>query len=310
MHSYRRWIAAGMVTVMAVCLSAFGWNWKSTQKTGSTSQNTEYTSQNKKYTPQQMQENGMDKLKTAQSLHASLEMELEIKIFGFPMEAKASMDMVSFQSPYKLKTDVNLDLGLLGETQALNYACQKDDFYLLYTKNKKGWNVEETTASELYKYDGQRMMQTFLEQIEELTEQGTEKLQGRSTYKYTGIIRWEGLQKILLDTGLVDHLATVMQGSVLKSVGNVLGQQEQIKALMKKAEDLEVTLWIDEQTGYPLQCSMDVTEMLSDAFGKLVESSSDNTGTKKWSGFKLTGAEIVIQCGEYNQAQEFTMPIK
>lgn len=282
---------------MAVCLSAFGGSWQK-------------NAEKAEYTPEQMLENGIVKLRQAESMHANLEMELEIKVFGFPMSAEASMDMVSFRSPMKLKTNVHLDMGLLGETEVENYACGKDDSYLLYTRDKKNWSVEETTAEELYKYDGQSMMQKYLEQIEELKEQGQEKLQGRSTYKYTGVIRKEGLQKILLDTGLVEHLATVMQGSVLKPVGTVLGQQEKIQALMKKAEDLQVNLWIDEQTGFPLQCSMDVTEMLSDAFGKLVQSSSGGSNKNIWSGLKLAGAQIVIQCGEYDNAQEFSMPVE
>lgn len=292
--SFRKLMITGAAGIMTVFLAAFTWNRQGNMVVQA------------QMTPQDSVEAAIEKLEQAESMRANLVMDLGVEVLGLEMDAQASMDLVTFASPLRLKSDVSLDLGFLGDGQAETYACEENGKYFLYTKNRKRWTKQEVEASELSKYNGQLMMKTYLEQIEELEAQGKETLRKRETYKYAGVIHKDGLQKILLDAGCLELLAESFQGSVLKPVGTLLTQEEKTKALMKKAEDMEVTVWIDAQTGYPVQCSMDVGRMLSDAFGKLTGGSESKNSRKDiWSRVEITRAEIVIRCSEFNDAEEF-----
>lgn len=261
-------------------------------------------------TAQSKLEEAKNKLSRAQSAHSVLTMDMEVEAFRLNLNAGAVMDMVSFQSPVKVRSDVSLDLGILGDTDLEVYAAEQGDGYCLYVKDEDGWKQQEVTASQIYKYNGQQMMQTFLEQIDDVREVGTEMLTSGKSYKYTGVIHSNGLQAILLDTGSLEVVAQLFQNSMLKSVGSLLKQEEEIRSLMKKAEDMEVTLWIDAQTGYPVKGTMDITEMMSEGFEQLSKnvSGSKNKGKSIWSQIGIEKTEIVIECGEFNCAEEIVIP--
>jgi len=261
-----------MTGILAMSLTAFGWD---------------------------RQEKAIEKLTEAESMRAVLKMDMELNAFGIPLAAEACMDMKTIESPLKLSAQSKVDLGILGEVDFQHYVCKKDGKYLLYTKNKKDWAVREIDASDLGAYNGKFLMQTWMEQIEDLEEEEKVTLQGRTMYRYKGVVKKEGLKKMLLDTGCIRTLSESLSGSTLKSLGNIFDQKEKIEKMMDQAEELPVTLWIDEKTGYAVQCVMDVTNMLSDAFGQLV-SSKGRVAAGVWSKVEIEKVEILIQAGEFN----------
>ncbi len=257
-------------------------------------------------TAQSRVDEALDKLIQAQSAHSVLTMDMEVEVFKLNLNAIAIMDMVSFRSPVQVKSDISLDLGILGDNQMEVYAREQNTGYQLFLKDGDGWRAQQITAAQLHKYDGQQMMQTFLEQIKDIEVVGTEKLDSGTAYKFTGVIRSDGLQAILLDTGSLGVVAELFQGSILKPFGALLEHEEKISALMKDAEDLEVTLWIDEKTGYPVKGAMDITQMMSDGYKQLYRAAA--SGKSIWSRIEIEKSEIVIECGEFNCAEEIIIP--
>ena len=185
------------------------------------------------------------------------------------------------------------------------FVVYENEKYYLYTKEEKKWVKEEITFAEWNCFNGQYLASVFLEQIEEPKLQGTQKVNGKSAYKYNGVIKKEGLQKIILDAKCLELLAKGFQGGLLKTVGSLLTQEDKISSLTEKSEDLKVSVWIDKETGYPILCAMDVGEMLNDSFGRLtgrIGSEEDKSTSNKvslWSGVMITEAKIMIQCGEF-----------
>lgn len=347
--SRRRWILAGAAVVMAVCLAAFAWKWQEeveayqaeegiteagiatradtmAQAGGAvmpdgfseiTAANTGLLSAGRDRKAENPAEKAvkaaLEKLKQAESMKSGFRMDMGIEVFRLKMDASAAMDMTTFRSPMKVKSDIDLELGFLGDTQLQVYALEQDENYLLYLKDENGWTRQETDAADLICYDGQKMMAVYLEQLVELEEAGTEKLPGGIAYKYTGVVKNDGLQRVLLDTGSLKPLPVLLQQhKLLKPLGALLQQQEeQLPDMLKKSEDVQVTLWIDADTGYPVQCSMDITRMLSEALELIINnaaSSKNSTGTEIWSQLKITKTEIMIQCGEFNRAEDFEIP--
>lgn len=316
--SRKKWILAGAAVIIAVCLAVFTGKGqeeaeayqaegvKLFSENGNVSDREEGTLAEKAVSA------ALEKLNQAKSMQSGFVMDMGIEVFHLKMDAVASMDMTAFRSPMKVKSDIDLELGILGDTQLQIYALEQDDKYLIYLKDEKGWSRQETDAAGLVCYDGQKLMAAYLEQLEELEEAGTERLSGGMAYKYTGVVKNDGLQKVLLDTGSLKLLPILLkQHKLLKPLGTLLEQQqEQLPDMLKKAEDMQVTLWIDADTGYPVQCSMDVTRMLSEALELIANnaSASSKSNTEILSQLNITRTEITIQCSEFNAAEDFEIP--
>lgn len=295
--NWRKWIAIVMMPVMLVCLAGFGWG----RQNKETVQRTE----------EEVLKIALQQLEEAESMHSRLVMDMDVKVFRLKTGVEASMDMVSFRDPVKVKSEINLDMGLLGSTGLEVYAGEQNDAYQLFVKNGDGWKAKEVEASQIGKYDGLQLMQVYLEQIVDMEAEGTEVLDGRKAYKYTGIVQSEGLKKMLVDTGSLQVLSALFQDSILKSLGAFLQKEEEIGMLLATAQDLELTLWVDAQTGYPLQCKMDITDMMKDAYELMFTKVASGSGKMEqniWSQLEVTKTEIVICCSDFNAAEDFAIP--
>ena len=264
----------------------------------------------------------LSNLKEAKSLHTSLNLDLTVKVYGLPLSAQAVFDMTVFHSPLKLKADTTLDLGLFGHTSLQAYARQTKDAYQLFFQKDSVWQSATVADAELEKYDGGRMMEACLTKLDHLTFSGKEWKSGKILHKYTGILQHEALQALLLDAGSIDLLADLLKEyDTLESMGTLLLENKSyIEELMKTSQDLEVALWIEPETSYPVQCQMDITQMLNEALEILKKQlPEENTSRSKglflrnrspWSSLKISNAEITIFCDSFNSAEDFSIPVK
>ena len=252
--------------------------------------------------------NTIQKLEKAESMHVKATMNMEVDALGMNLDTQAEIDMISFQSPYKIKSESSLDRGFLGEKEWTVYAAQQKGEYQLYEKNGKKWSVNEAQAKELLKYDGRNLLKIYLYQIEELQELGEQTLDGIKTVKYRGAFSGDGQKKVLLDAGSIELVSKLFQNSLIKPFGSLVEQKEKVSAMMESAEDLEVVLWIDKYTGYPVQCKMELTEMLSAAYKELAESMSSETARKIARKIEIKKTEIIIECDDFNDAEEIELP--
>ena len=308
--SWKKWICkvpAGVIVlcVTLVCVTGQPDVQAVTGKTvaaGKSSAGTTATAK-RKVTAQDVMDFSVKKLEQVNSMQAGMVMDLGIEVIGIELGAQASIDMLSSQSPLQLQTVVGVDMGFLGANQAVTYGCETEGEYYLYRKNKDRWVKNQVKEAELARYNGKELILTWMEHIEEPKVVGVEQMDGQKAYRFTGVIGKEGLQAVLVDAGCLELLAEGFEGKLLSTVGSLLLQEDKIDALMQKAEDMPVEIWIDAQTGYPLQCTMDVGEMLNDSFGRLTgritEKGSKSSRMDIWSGVEITKANIVINCGEF-----------
>lgn len=294
---WKKWIATAMLPVVIIWLSGFS--------QGSIS----YAQEQK--TEAKILELALEKLTSAESMRSSLVMDMDIKVFRLKTGIEASMDMVSFRSPMKIKSEIDLDMGLLGKTQMEAYATEQDGNYQLFVKGAGGWKAGEASLSEVLKFDGMELVKVYLEQIEELELTGTKMLNGKKAYQISGVVKSEGLKKVLIDTGSLKILSALFQNGILKSLGGFLAREEEVAKMIQLAEGMELTLWIDARTGYPMQCTMDITEMMRDAYDLLTPNVTKGSGKSEkdiWSQIEVTKTEIVIKCSQFNAAEDFTIP--
>jgi len=250
------------------------------------------------------------KLEDAQSVHSNVTMKMEVEAFGLNLDTQADLDLIAFRNPYKIKSESHLDMGLLGEKEWTVYATQKGKDYQLYEKNGRKWNVQEAKAKDLLKYDGRNMMKIYLSQIKELQEKGEERLDDSTVIKYTGFIQSDGLKKILLDSGSIDLVGKLFQNSLLKAFGSLSEQKEKVASMIEGTKDLGVTLWIEKDSGYPVRCKMDITESINGAYKELTEGLPSEKAKKVAEKIVIKKTEIVIDCDDFNEAEDFELPVK
>ena len=95
--NWKKWIATAMLPVVIIWLSGFG--------QGSIS----YAQEQK--AEAEILELALKKLTSAESMRSNLVMDMDIEVFRLRTGIEASMDMVSFRSPMKIKSEINLDMG-------------------------------------------------------------------------------------------------------------------------------------------------------------------------------------------------------
>lgn len=267
------------------------------------------TSQKAAAEAQEALKDSIRKLDGAESLHTQLSLDVGMKVFGIPAEAGADMELVSFEDPGKWKSDIRLDMGILGESSLEAYAGETKNGYMLCLKGKGGWETYKVSKSALCSYDGKQLMMLYLNQLQDVHSEGSVTQNGRKAYKYTGKVTHEGLKAILLDSGSLGILSDLFKDSMLKTLGQYLEQEDEVEKLMTLAEDVEMTVYIDARTGYPMQCTMDITETLEDAYelldGKLKPAKAEK---KLWSGIRMTKTQLSVTCDQWNEAADFHIP--
>ena len=249
-------------------------------------------------------------LASVESLDASITVDLGIKVLGQKFDAKALMDMTTFQSPMKMKADLSLDLGILGTNKMQIYAREQDEKYGLYLYSGGKWTKQEVQSMDLKKYNGQKIMNIYLDKIGDLKEDGTEELDSGSADKYSGVIHGDTLTEVFQNSGISDSMNALMANDVLKPLGALMqNHEEMIREIFENAEDIPVSIWIDSETDYPVQCSMDITDIVSRIFDEINKNTTDKVSTANiLSEIDISGTNITVECSNFNSSEDFTIP--
>ena len=187
-------------------------------------------SEEKEITPQEAITAAALKLADVDSLDATITVGLGLKVLGQQFDATALLDMTTFQSPMKMKADLSLDLGILGTNKLQIYAIEKEGRYGLYFCNAGSWTRQEVQAIDLKKYNGQKVMNIYLDKIGNLSADGKETLEGTEASRYSGVIHGDTLMELFANSGISDSMNVLMANDVLKPLGALLSNHEELIA--------------------------------------------------------------------------------
>lgn len=235
----------------------------------------------------------MENMEKVKSMDAQMVMNMDMDIAGTALESVTTMDMSVFSEPMRLKADMTVDMGGYGDTSMQIYAEEEDGGMVMYLFDGMDWTRQETTAEELSQYDAASSMDFYLDNTTSFEQQGTEDLDGASAYKYTGVITGESMQEVMESSGALDSLST-------------LGMDEsQMEELLSGLGDISVTLWIDEETLYPVRYDMDMTAIMDSLMSKMLETLGSDAEGVTMSIPKMT---MSMTCSHFDNATDFTVP--
>lgn len=237
----------------------------------------------------------LEKIDAVESMDAVMFMEMDMSVMGQSIEADTTMNMSCFNDPVKLKADMTMNMGAMGSVSMSIYAQQDGEMCSTYLYDGTGWTVETMDLGDLQQYDAQESMSLYLECGEDFTLAGSEKINGSTADKYTGVIRGEALEKVLASS------------AATQSVESISGELD-LADLYSDLGDLPITVCVDRETGYPVRYYLVMTKMMQSILEKTMAAAVES-GEANLSGMMTVDQlTITMDCYNFGNATEFTIP--
>lgn len=234
----------------------------------------------------------LSKLNAVKSMDATMFMEMDMSAMGQSIETDTTMNMSCFNDPMKLKADMTMSMGSLGAVSMSIYAQQDGEQYTTYLYDGTSWTVQTMNMGDLQQYDAQQSMDLYLESGADYAYEGTEEINGATADKYSGVIRGDAMEEVMKTSGATSSLESSLGGSV------------DLSDLYSDLGDMPITVWIDQETGYPVRYYMDMTDVMHSVMTKMLSSMGVDGG----DSITVGKMEITMDCFNFDNAAEFEIP--
>ena len=231
----------------------------------------------------------LEKINAIQSMDATMFMEMDMSAMGQSIETDTTMNMSCFNDPMKLKADMTVSMGELGAVSMSVYAQQDGEQCSTYLYDGTSWTVQTMEIDDLQQYDAQQSMDLYLESGVDYAYEGTEEINGMTTDKYSGVIRGDAMEEVMKASGATSNLESSLGSSV------------DLSDLYSDMEDMPITVWIDQETGYPVRYYMDMTDVMQAMMTKMFSSMGAGSIT-------IGKMQITMDCFNFDNVADFEIP--
>lgn len=231
----------------------------------------------------------LEKINAVQSMDATMFMEMDMSAMGQSIETDTTMNMSCFNDPMKLKADMTVSMGELGAVSMSVYAQQDGEQCSTYLYDGTSWTVQTMEIDDLQQYDAQQSMDLYLESGVDYAYEGTEEINGMTTDKYSGVIRGDAMEEVMKASGATSNLESSLGSSV------------DLSDLYSDMEDMPITVWIDQETGYPVRYYMDMTDVMQAMMTKMFSSMGAGSIT-------IGKMQITMDCFNFDNVADFEIP--
>lgn len=245
----------------------------------------------------------IEKLDGAKSVSMQMQQDMNMSIAysgqSQDMNMVTTMNMDLIQEPMKLKGTMTIDVGEeLGGSQNVElYMMEEDGATNLYMNAAGQWTKQAIDTASMDQYDIKNTLDVYLDSASDFKEEGSEQVGGADATKYTGTIKGDNVTKVMEESGMLDSM-----GQVGLSSEQISG--DALKELMSDLGDMSMTVWVDAN-GYPVQYSMDMTQMLSGIMNKAMELAGESA-----QGIEISvpKAQVTISCSNFDGVEDFELP--
>ena len=235
-----------------------------------------------------------EKMNALESMDATMVMEMDMSVMGQKVETDTLMTMSCFNDPLKLKADMTMDMGSYGSTSMSLYAAMDGNDYTMYLYDGNSWTSDTVDMGYLQQYDAQESMNLYLESGSQYTMVGTEEINGSAANKYTGVVTGDALEEVMAASGAASNLETS------------LGSDLDLSDLYSDLGDLQITVWVDQQSGYPVRYYMDMTKMMQSVMEKAIEAAA--SGVDMSGMMTVDRVVLTMDCSNFDNVADFSIP--
>lgn len=203
-------------------------------------------------TPEEVLERSRKAVEGIQSLHYETVLDLSLTAQGRDMDLTTTTAVDYITSPAAMKLDFSVSLGRDQDSVETSlYLVSENGVAALYMGTDEGsgmqWTREEVSLSELERYDAVSSLELYLSKGTDFVQKEKERIAGKEVLRFDGVVAREDIEAVLNASGLLEALGQT----------NLAGS-----AALEGLEDLPLSLWIEEDTYYPVQCELDMTPLL------------------------------------------------
>lgn len=225
-----------------------------------------------------------------------MEMDMSVEANGEAqsMESVTTMGIAYFSDPMRMKIDMKMDMGDLGSAeQSMYMEADESGTMTMYMNDGTGWISQELAAADIAQYDARENMLSNMDSSYNYVEAGTEQIDGKNAYKYTGAVTGQAMKEMILSSGALDSLSQLGMG------------ESDLESMMSDLGEIPVTLWIDEESLYPVRCDTDMTAVMSKLVGNMIEAMGEQA---EGLAVDITNMKMTMNCSDFNAATEFEIP--
>lgn len=208
-----------------------------------------------------------EKLSQVSSMSYEMEMDMEVSAMGqkLSLDTTCVADCVVEPLAMKMEMSTRLNgLGIdgddLGSIDYTVYAVQDGDSFTAYTKMFGTWMKETLDGlDELEQYDARLSMDTYLSSFASVTEGESEEINGSKATRFDCVVSSEGMDEIIGASGAYSQLSQ-------------LGIDEDVAGdLMTGLGEMTYSIWVDDRSGLPVRCEMDMSEIMGQLMDKIFD---------------------------------------
>ena len=202
-----------------------------------------------------------EKLQQVKSMHLDMEMTMGLTISismgemnqTMPMDIHMLYVMDIITDPYVAKMDLSLSGMGQEEQKGTIYATRDGENTILYTSDDEGvtWKKSTNPQEDQLPQSPDATLNMFSGAAANIQLIGTEEVNGKTASVYAGTIDGKFLQEILDSTAAAGELTEAM------------GADMSAEALADLS-DIQVTVKIDQESGLPVQYTIDMADAMKD----------------------------------------------
>ncbi len=231
-----------------------------------------------------------------ESYDLNLDINSPMTFMGFPVTFTSVTTGTAFINPMKMMTETQSVVKNVSKTNSISYMEKSGDSMYVYSKlNNDDWKKQEI-GSKSNQFNVLDMVSLCLESIENLDLGEEDEVDGEGTYVIEGSISGESMEKIVKQSGLLNNLS---------SLGG--GADVDLEGIYDDLGDMNLKLWIQKDTFYPVQYEMDMTEIVIKIFDRMKEAGTSPSGAML-NNLKVKSFNIVTKLSNFNNAEDFDIP--
>lgn len=234
------------------------------------------------------------KMQEVKSMTAQTDMDFSMTVDGETMDITSSGDMIIFNDPLKLKMNMSQNIGEEIEIEYYMQSAENGMVDMYFGNEEMGWNKQQVDMSYVEQLKGNT--DYYLSYAESFESAGEDTVNGEKTEKFQGVMKAEDINEILAETDL---------DSVVTSVG---GDVSNLENVFEGLEDIPMTIWISEESGYPVKYDMEISQMLQVVMENTLAAYEGAEGMEEVPEINISNAKIVMTYSDFNEAEDFEIP--
>lgn len=212
------------------------------------------------------------------------------------------MDEACTQDPLSAEVNMTMDMGGLGKMDTTMYLVQEDGEYVNYMKmsggilgdEDVGWSRSTIDMTDLAQYNAMDSAKLYLDVLNSFQSAGKEAIGSYNTIRYDGKVTGQDISK-MLDT-LGDNVSTMFSTSDTSTMAD----------LFSDLDGIPMSVWIDQKTALPVRCEMDLSGMVNQLMGKMIDALGSLSSEAV--DFQVSKARVTVEYSDYNAVAPITVP--